>query len=441
MKSIALAGLVMLSGFNALAQCGSDYIWPADKAKAEESLVLLKDNRSSNPKHAIDPLNWLIANAPNLNKSLYIYGADVYSALAKSETDAAKKAKYVDSLLIIHDLRIKNTECNEKAAILARKALATYPYLLNTDKVKDLLKMFDEAFQLNGNAIMDGTLVPYMNTVYVMKMKYKALTDDEVIDRYDIISDIIDQKIKKAVAGGQPADKYTGYQTEVNKIYDSMNIIVDCARVKEKLKPRYDANPNDIELAKKIFYNMLRGKCTDDPLWLETAEKVYKETPDFGIAKNLSIKYLAQDNMAKAEEWARKALSIAPTSNDKGEVLILLAKIEAKQGNKVGSRDYCRQAIATGTNTKEAYELIGDLYMNSVKECAREQSHAEDRLVFIAAFEMYAKAGEQKKMAQAKSQFPSNTELFEQNWKEGDTKKIDWCWVGETVTLRSRGKE
>jgi tetratricopeptide (TPR) repeat protein len=288
---------------------------------------------------------------------------------------------------------------------------------------------------------MDGTLIPYMQTIYMVKMKYKGLTDEEVLDRYDIVSDIISTKIKKAQASGANVDKYKGYQTEVDKIYDSMGIVVDCARVKEKLEPRYRANPNDIDLAKKIFYNMLRGKCTDDPLWLETAEKVYEESPDFGIAKNLGIKYLSQGNDKKAEEWSKKALSIAPTSGDKSDMLILMAKMEAKQGNKVGARDYCRQALTANGSAKEAFELIGDLYMGSGKDCAREKSYAEDRLVFIAAFDMYAKAGEQQKMAQAKSQFPSTTEIFEVGWNEGDVKKIDWCWVGEAVTVRTRGKD
>jgi tetratricopeptide (TPR) repeat protein len=186
---------------------------------------------------------------------------------------------------------------------------------------------------------------------------------------------------------------------------------------------------------------MLRGKCTDDPLWLKTAEQVYKETPDFGIAKNLAIKYLAQENYAKAEEWFKKALSIAPTSGDKAEMIMYLAKIEAKNGSKVAARDYCRQALSADPGLKEAYELIGDLYMNSFKDCSKEKSYAEDRLVYIAAYDMYARSGNQQKMGQAKSQFPSTTEIFEVGWKEGESKKIDWCWVGETITIRTRGKD
>jgi len=60
--------------------------------------------------------------------------------------------------------------------------------------------------------------------------------------------------------------------------------------------------------------------------------------------------------------------------------------------------------------------------------------------VYLAAYDMYAKAGDGQKMASAKAQFPSVTELFELNWKEGESHSIS-CWVAETVVLRTRGKE
>ncbi len=444
-KNVLTAVLMLaigLSAFNQVsAQCGAEYKWPADKAKAEESLVLLKDNRAGNPKSAIAPLNWLIANAPDLNKSLYIYGADVYEALAKSEKDAAKKAKYVDSLLIIYDLRIANTECGEKASIMNRKALAAYPYLLNSEKVKDLMKMMDETYDLNKENVMDGTLVPYMQTIYMVKMKFQGLTDDEVMDKYDNLTDIIEKKGKKAKAEGKPDAKYIKYGEDVDNIFISTGPKFDCEKVKARLEPKYNANPNDIDLAKKIFYSMLRGKCTDDPLWLKTAEQVFNETPDFGIAKNLAIKYLAQEKYKEADEWFKKALAIAPTSGDKAEMIMYRARIEAKQGSKVTARDLGRQALTADPSTKEAYELIGDLYMNSAKDCLKEKSYAEDRLIFLAAYDMYARSGDQQKMAQAKSQFPSTSEIFEIGWKEGESKKIDWCWVGESVVIRTRGKD
>ncbi|HEX5170524.1 MAG TPA: tetratricopeptide repeat protein [Cyclobacteriaceae bacterium] len=443
MKTILWSGLVSLAlvvsmAFSASAQCGADYKWPADKAKAEESLVLLKDNKNNgNFKAAIPPLNWLITNAPDLNKALYIYGADIYDGLAKKETNAAKKAKYADSLMIIYDLRLKNTPCGEEASITNRKALAAYIYLINSDKAKDLLQLMDKAVELNGNDVMDGTLIPYMQTVQINKVKFKTLTDDDVINRYEKITEIIDAKTKKARSEGKPTDKYAKYQSDIDNIFANCGVVIDCAMVKKTLEPKYQANPNDAELAKKIFYYMLQGKCTDDPLWLQTGEKVLETNPDFGIAKNLAIKYLAQENYTKAESLLKKALPLASSNEDKAETLILLGSINAKQGDKAGARELYRQAIGANPANKEAYEKIGDLYMNSFNECAEKDNMADDRKVYLIAYDYYQKAGESKKMAQAKEGFPSKEEIFERNYAAGSATKVG-CWINESTIWRTR---
>lgn len=446
MKTILSSGLISLTltltaVVSANAQCGNDYKWSTDgaqKAKEEESFVILKDAKTNGSfKQALTPLNFLISSNPQLNKTLYIYGAEVYDGLAKKETDAAKKAKYADSLMIIYDLRLKNTPCGEEASIANRKALAAYPYYINTDKVKDLLTLMDKAVELNDNNVMDGTLIPYMQTVQINKVKFKTLTDDQIIEKYEKISGIIEEKTKAAKSANKPTDKYTKYQSDVDNIFASSGVTIDCEMVKKTLEPKFRANPNDQDLAKKIFYYMLQGKCTDDPLWLETGEKVLETTPDFGIAKNLAIKYLAKEDYAKAEQLLKKALPLASSGEDKAETLILMGSISAKQGNKAGARELYRQASGANSSNKEAYEKIGDLYMNSFNECAEKNNMADDRKVYLIAYDYYQKAGESKKMASAKEAFPSKEELFEQNYQPGSPTKVG-CWINESTTWRTR---
>src|SRR5690606_31587889 len=402
MKTTVLAGVLSLVlsfslTLTASAQCTGEPNWPEDgaqKAKATESLVLLNDNKKAGAfKQAIPPLNWLIANTPALTKNIYIYGAEVYDGLAKKETDPAKKAKYADSLVAIYDLRLQHTPCNEEASIINRKALAAYIYYINSDKAKDLQKYMDEAFEKNGADIMDGTLIPYMQTIQVNYIKEKTLTDEQVIERYDKITEILDKKINDAQSGGKPIDRYQKYQSQIDDIFISLNIPMDCNRIKEKLEPRFNANPKDLGLAKQIFRQMLMGKCTDDPLWLKAGEVLVEAEPDFAIMKNLAIRYLAQDETAKAEAMFKKALGIATDKSDKGDILMLLGSVEAKKGNNVGARDYFRQALAAD-GRKEAYEKIGDLYFNSGNECKELDNQADDRRVYLIAYDYYQKAGD-----------------------------------------------
>lgn len=441
----ALAMMVSMANI-AIAQC-KEWKWPEDgtmKAKAEENVSLYTDyKKNSEFQKAVGPLNWLLTNTPNLNTSIYINGAEIYDKLANAavKEKSPRASTLIDSLLLIYDLRIKN--CGEEATVLNRKALSAAQYNLNTaGKEAGVLALFDKAIELNGNSILDNSLVPYMQVVKVNKLKLKNLTDEQVLQRYDKINEIIDAKIKKALSEGKPVTNLNDYKDKVDQILITI-VKVDCEFVRKNLAPKFKANPSDIGLAKKIFAFMLKDNCIEDPLWLEAGEAIHNGedgTKDFGLAKNLGKGYYRIEKFDKAEFYFKEAMELAATPADKGDVLVLLGNNEARKGNKPAARDLFRQAIAADNANKDAYERIGDLYQASFKECAQEKSYAEDRLVYLAAYEMYVKAGNTQKMAQAKSQFPSVSELFDLNWQEGD-RKVVGCWINESVVLKTRGKD
>ncbi|MDH5604315.1 MAG: hypothetical protein OEY51_10255 [Cyclobacteriaceae bacterium] len=96
---ITLIALSFLFGSTALfGQC-NEWIWPDDKATAEEKYVLHNDLvKNEQYAKAIAPHNWLLTNAPNLNKAIYINGENIYSSLADAEENEDRKNAYVDSL-------------------------------------------------------------------------------------------------------------------------------------------------------------------------------------------------------------------------------------------------------------------------------------------------------------------------------------------------------
>ncbi len=433
--SIALA--VMFNATYSYAQC-STVVWPEDatmRAKTEESKVLYEDAlKAGRVKEARVPLNWLLANVPNFHSSLYIYGAEVYDKLADQEKDPARKKVYVDSLMIIYDMRIKN--CGQEAPVLNRKGLSFLKHKISAEP-EEGLKLLDKVFELNGNNVLDGTIYPYMQTIRLNVAKFKNLTDAQILERYDRIMSILDAKIKAAQSKGQPIDKYTKIKDDVDAILIEI-VKVDCEFVKTNLEPKFRQTPNDVTLAKKIFSFMLQGKCTDDPLWLEAGEAILKNSTekDFGLAKNLGLKYYSIENFAKAETMLKEALPLAPTPEDKADVLIYLGQL-AGRTDKSGARSFYRQALEANPGNKDAYEKIGDLYISSFESCAKKVHMADDRLVFLIAADYYQRAGNAKKVAQAKENFPSKEEIFLIDYKPGDSKPVG-CWIGESTTIRTR---
>ena len=94
MKTVILTGalhlLFIFVPIISFAQCKQAQ-WPEDstfRAKAEESKVLYEDALKTGPiKSAEVPLNWLLANVPQLHSSIYILGAELFDKLV-SEMNA-----------------------------------------------------------------------------------------------------------------------------------------------------------------------------------------------------------------------------------------------------------------------------------------------------------------------------------------------------------------
>ncbi len=449
LKQIVLGlALAASSSLTAVAQC-KQQIWPEQKAKAEECVAVFGDAvKQGHYRAATASLQWMMTNAPNWNTKLYVDAATAYDGLATQEKDPVKKKVLVDSLMLIYDLRLKN--CGDEINVLNRKAGSNAKYNINNkEKGPELLALFDRVYEISGNNVNDNNLEAYISVIFAnflaqksLPEAQKTLTEDQILGRYDKLIAVIDAKLKKAQEENKTADvdKYKSIKANVDDKLAKM-VTINCAFVKKNLEPRFRQNPADVALAKKIFQFMLNDKCTDDPLWFEATEVVHKASPDFTLAKVLGAKYLQAKNFEKALPLLNEALTLASTPADKGEINILLGDNENQKGSKQAAREFYRKAIAADPANKDGYEKIGDLYYFSFAECSKKQSLAEDRLVYIAAYDMYAKSGNQEKMKAARGQFPSVTELFELNWKEGETKRIEKCWVGETVTLRTRGKE
>ncbi len=441
MKSL-LFGLafIFLASVSAISQC-KEVKWPENRSKAEESVAIYSDAlKQGNYRGATAGLQWMLVNAPQWQTKLYIDGTEIYNKLASIEKNPAKKQVLVDSMLMLYDMRVTN--CGDDVNVLNRKAIYALSYNgQNKDKTADVLALYDKVYEISGNNVYDNNLVAYMQAVQLNVAILKNLSDDEILQRYDKISDIIDVKIKKALAENKQDNvtRLRGYKSTIDDILIKL-VKVDCDFVKKNLEPKFKQNPKDIVLAKKIFQFMTTGGCIEDPLWLQSAEVIHDNSPDYGLAKNMGKIYAKNGNMEKAEALITESVSLAQTKQDKADSYILQGDLLSQKGSKSAARESYRKAIEADPSGKEGYEKIGDLYMGSFKDCSKQVSLAEDRLVYIAAYEMYAKSGSQQKMAQARGQFPSVTELFELNWKEGETKSIS-CWVGETVVLRTRGKE
>jgi len=83
---------------------------------------------------------------------------------------------------------------------------------------------------------------------------------------------------------GNKKERYDKMLDQVDKILTATKVEISCDFVEEKLGPKLDQG-DDLNMAKKIFGLMLKGKCLESPLALKVAEIIQRGEHTFGVAK------------------------------------------------------------------------------------------------------------------------------------------------------------
>ncbi|SFA75829.1 hypothetical protein [Algoriphagus aquimarinus] len=423
LSALLLAGMVQ-------AQDGWNFPTdPAKEAKARELNAAYTDYMQSEQYvEATKPLHWLLVNVPELNESLYINGTKIYDAASKATTDEAQTRIYQDSVIVLYEKRgeLYNNEKNW----IENKAYYGYTYYKDDqDKLKEPIADFEKSMELNGT-LSSNLVAAYFNLVYRNYAYHEAYTGEEILSIHDKLQAILD----KAAAEG---DDVSSAKSNLEQLLIAMELI-DCDFIENKMGPKLAADPTNESLADQIFKYSVQYKCFSSKAFLQALEMKHAKEPSFSTSQVIAMRYMQEDNAAKAEQMWTQALSLAENSSQKAESQMELSKIYAKQGKKSAARSAAKEAANLDSSiTADVYNMIAGMYMNSFNDCKAGVSVIKDRAIFIAAYNAYQRAGNSSGMAQARAQFPSKEEVFAEGMQVGQSLSTG-CWVGETVTLATR---
>jgi tetratricopeptide (TPR) repeat protein len=259
------------------------------------------------------------------------------------------------------------------------------------------------------------------------------ITDEEVLDIYEEIVDITNYKIE---VGKKNVDRLKVVLDKVNELLVS-TIDVDCDFVENTLGPKLKEEPDNLKLAKNIMRLAFAGKCMDLDVFIDAAIVVQTNEPEYGLAKLIGQSAASKKDYDKAVKYLEESVELTDDNTKKADSYYSLAVIQANMDKKVSARDYARKAVAADPTKKEAYKVIGNLYYNSFNSCKRGENPIHDKAIYIAAYDMFRRAGDSDGMARARSQFPTMEEIFTWDMQEGDQYKVG-CWINETVSIQKR---
>lgn len=407
--------------------------WPSDEkleqVAREYNAAYVDYMNSDQIVEATKPLNWLLLNVPDLNESIYINGVKIYHEAIAAVSDAAQKGIYQDSVITIFDLRKKNFD--NEAKWIENKAYYSYQYF-KTEKTKiaDVLSTFDRVIEVNGEFQTVNLLAYYYDLVYKNYAYNQAYAKEEILTLYDKITEYADA----AQANGSDVSVPTSIRDQLIVAME----LIDCDFIENTLGKKLKADMNNEDLADQIFNYSVQYKCTNTEAFMTSLELIDSKSPTFATSQVRAIKYLQNREYDKAQPILEKALELADNDSQKADVYIDLSKVHAQAERKSAARSAAMEAAKLDSEkTKEAWLIVAQLYMESVNSCRGGVSRAKDRLVYIAAYNAYQRAGSSAGMSSAKAQFPSKEELFTENLQVGASMNTG-CWVGENVILATR---
>ena len=304
MRNLLILFFVISCNTFVLAQPG--WNWPEDKATAEEKNVLYTDYlKQGNCQMSIEPNRWLMQNVPGLHVSIYQNAIKILRCLIDVEEDPNKKNELIQEALSVFDKRIENF--GREAYVKNRKVTFAYTfYRSDKTQYENLYNMFTEALELNGNKLGNSNIVAFMDICRKHKLTSKSISDDEVLNIYDELSNVVSYKLTN---DPKDIDRLRRYQDNLDKLLTA-TITVDCNFVENTLGPKLieiidspsdeivetdyeNLNPVEgtlysdeaLNLAKKIFQLSITGKCTSSEVALSAAKIMFTNEKDFAIAK------------------------------------------------------------------------------------------------------------------------------------------------------------
>lgn len=438
MKRILGTFVLLCLGFSAVAQNG--WNWPedsAEKSKAQTTYTLFSDNyKSGNYEEAKPHLTVLLENYPDLNKSIYQNAIKIYKDEWKNEKDKAAKAAMADKIMGIYDTRFEKYQ-DDAAKNIDRMAIdAFFFYYLDRDKTSFLLDLYKKTYASKGMKANYACARYYMKMVTLGRTRGVSMSDDEILDIYNMLMKQLELQIGDLKSKSKSTKRHEDIREEVDASLAKLGII-DCEFIVSKLVPKFDETPDDAELANKIFSFAFDGGCTEEEWFGRAAEVVFNSSPNYGVAMLLATRAGKAEDFEKAKTFFRKAVELTDDNTDKGKALKQIAGIERQHGTKTEARNVAMEAIeADPSLSEEMYSMIGDMIFSSA-ECDGKTDVVQDRARFIAAYEIYRKAGNQSKMRAAQAQFPTISDIFTANKKEDESISVG-CWIKMTVKLKRR---
>jgi tetratricopeptide (TPR) repeat protein len=420
------------------AEDGSKFGHGADSINCMRNLSIYKEYyKQGNYVDALTPWRAMYNECPTSYESVYVDGIKMFNALITREKDPVKQAQLMDTLEMVYMQRIKYFK--KRGEMLGRFA-CDFLFVRRTElaDAEKGYKLLAEAIGLEKNRAHSFVVSSFFTSSIVLYNGQK-LTADQVIENYNKAIEIIDARLT-AKPG---AEDWLKVKESVDQNFAAFPGAT-CENLIAIFGPKFDQNPENLEIVKKISKMLDDRKCNDSPLYEKVVEKQYKLDPSAQAAYYIANLFMKKEKYDKAVEYLKLAIEKETVAKDKANYNYLLGSIILSQYDQPEqARRYALEAIKLRGDWGAPYILIGKCYVSSRNTCSSEEFKRNAIFWVVVDKFVQAKSVDASCTDEANGlirdyskYFPSSENAFFYGIKPGDPYKIDYCWIGETTTAR-----
>jgi tetratricopeptide (TPR) repeat protein len=355
-----------------------------------------------------------------------------------NQKNAVYKMKLVDSLMTIYDQRVQYWP---KYAIssLNNKALDMYNYMKNDSE--KLFAGLSEIVDQTKEQTRANIFLFQLNTA-VDLYKEGSLEPEKVIDVYENAIKYLGMMTPKNETEKKSIDKTI---EDVESLFITSQV-ASCDNLIALFGPRYEADPENLDLAKNIVRMMgMTEGCTDNDLFLKSITTMHTMEPSYTSAYYLYKLYAGRSDFDNAVKYMNEAID-AEASDVITDAMYQyeLATFCFKNGKHALAEAAAKKAVELDeTLAGKAYMLIGTIwgsvpcggndieqrakywvavdYMNKAK--AADEALAEDASNFIRQYSSY---------------YPQTAEAFMYDFTNGQSYTVSCGGMRAVTTVRTQ---
>lgn len=453
-KLIILALLSFLATDVVLAQNELDF----------EALSIFSEHvKAKNYDAAYGPWSELRERNPKFNKAIFVYGERILKHRIKNST-ADEKIANIKAML---DLWTQRAElfpsATPKGAYLAKACQLQYDNrkLLGQTDI-ELYRAFDQAYAVDAKTFTNPKSLYTYFSLMVDLYDNSQKTAQELFNKYDDVSEKIENEIKNYTAkrnsflnedgevrtlSKKEASKlksYDSYLKAYDKIASSIETKLGSRANCENLIPLYNRDFEELKTdgvwLQRAMNRMYAKGCNDDPLFVTIVEQKNNLEPNADTAFYLGILKEKTGQNSEAITYYNQAVELETDSFEKAKILYKIATNFKNKRRYSQARNYYMKALRANPSLGKAHLAIAAMYAKSANDCGAD--NFSKRAVYWLAAKEAAKAAKidptmkknaSKSIANYTAKAPQKSEIFSSG-REAEVISIE-CWIQRNITV------